>query len=124
MVRVCLDIDILLDYLIGNESAEEKINIYLDRRDTELCVAATTLAELRVSLRNPHLVDELEDMLVVLPIDENVAALAGDIYDYMEENEKVRMSRVYVAAACVAHGALLLTKNRAYYSNIPGLKVI
>ncbi|RME79954.1 MAG: hypothetical protein D6769_00815 [Methanobacteriota archaeon] len=124
MVRVCLDIDILLDFLMGDEKAEEKLSIYLNRKDAELCVASTTLSELYVAVRNPSIVDELADHVVILPITEEVAQKVRDVFDYMDEYEKVKMSHVYVASACLAHEAVLLTKNRQRYSNIPGLKVL
>ena len=127
-LKVCLDIDILLDFLKGDEKTAEKIDIYIKTKDTELCIATTTLAELYIITDDVEIVDEIKENFVLLPFDENAAKIAREVYDYLEENKwlikNISKSRIYVAATCIAHGALLLTKNRQYYSYIPTLKVL
>jgi predicted nucleic acid-binding protein len=128
IVKVCVDLDILLDFLTGDEKASEKIEIYVKTKDTELCIAATTLAELYILTKSEEIVEKVKEGFIILPFDENVAKIAKEVYDALEENKwlikNIQMSKVYVAATCIAHEAFLLTKNRQYYSNIPKLKVL
>jgi len=123
-LKICLDFDILIDFLLGDEAAMEKVDIYVKTKDTELCLSSITLAELYIISKNRQLIDEIKERFVILPFDENTAKIAGDIYDYLEEQGQISQSKVFVAATCLANEALLLTKNKKYYSSIPGLRVI
>ncbi|MEM4331307.1 MAG: type II toxin-antitoxin system VapC family toxin [Candidatus Anstonellales archaeon] len=123
-IKICLDLDILLDFLLGDESAVEKIEIYVKTRDTELCISTITLAELYIITKNRQIIDEIKERFIILPFDENAAKIAGDVYDYLEEQVPISQNRVFVAATCMANNAFLLTKDKKYYSNSPNLRVL
>lgn len=138
MVRVCLDLDVVVDYLLGDDNAKKKVSIYLESKDAELCISATTLAELAICLRDPSILEEIKELLTILPFNEDAATKARDVYDYLEETyavrgakhyreDKLSMSQIYLAATCLAHNALLVTKDKALrekYSRVPGLKIV
>jgi predicted nucleic acid-binding protein len=123
-LKVCLDLDILLDFLLGDESAIKKVDIYIKTKDTELCISSITLAQLYIISKNKQVIDNLKDRFIILPFDENAAKIAGEVYDYLEEQSSVNQHSVFIAATCLAHEAILLTKNKQYYMPIPNLRVI
>ena len=125
MVRVCLDLPMLLNYLKGEPKAVEKLQIYLQRKDVELSLSALTLADLYIIIRDPSLVERLEEHFAILPFNDEAAAKARLVYDALEE-QRVAFSprQVFLAAVCLAHDAILLTDDRVTYKNVPGLKIV
>ncbi len=125
MVKVCLDLPIILNYLRGQSKAVEKIDIYLNRRDVELCISALILSDLYIALKDPLLVEELVEHLTVLPFDDVAAKISRDVYDVFEERGvRASIHEIRLAATCLANDALLLTEQRDIYGAIPQLKVV
>ena len=63
---------------------------------------------------------ELLNELVVLPFDHQAAAIFHQLHD---QGLRVGTMDLKIAAICMAHDALLLTRNLSDFQKVPGLKV-
>ena len=125
MVKVLLDLPMILNFLEGEKKAVEKVSIYLQRRDVELCLSTLTLADLYIVVKDPTLVEELEEHFTLLPFTDIAAQKTRFIYDILEEHRvPFSIRQVFLSAVCLANGAVLLTEDRGLYSLIPGLKIL
>ena len=66
-----------------------------------------------------HSLDMLHE-LVVLPFDEEAAKL---FHELQKQSFRVGAMDLKIAAICMAHDALLLTRNLVDFQKVPGLKV-
>ncbi len=125
MVRVCIDLPMIMNYLKGEPKAVEKLSIYISRRDVELSLSALTLAELYIIIKDTSLVDRVAQDFEILPFNDRAAEQVRLIYDGLDEQGlKFSTREVFIAAVCLTHDAFLLTEDRTTYKYVPGLKVL
>ena len=121
--RICLDSDVMFDFLKGNRQTVEKIRHYVEHE--ELSVTSITFFELISSIKKKGRVLRLLDSLTLLPFDKTAALRANRIHESMQKKKaEVGMRELVNSAICIEHKALLYTKNRAPYEGIEGLKFI
>jgi predicted nucleic acid-binding protein len=121
--RICLDFDVMFDFLKGNRQTVEKIRHYVEHE--ELSITAVTFFELVSSIKKKGRVLRLLDSLTLLPFDKDAALRANRIYESMQKkSSEAGMRELVNAAICINNEALLYTKNRAPYEGIEGLKFI
>ena len=122
MSKICLDLSFLLAYLSGDEGAVKKVR---QEYKEVLYISALTLSDLGLLVNDPTITDYVRDAFEVLSFDERAAMLTRELWDEMERNRGKAKERVVMeAAVCMANNAYLLTKKRALYEGIEGLKVI
>ncbi len=122
MSKICLDLSFLLAYLSGEESAVRKIR---QEYKEVLYISALTMADLGLILQDATLIDYVREAFEVLAFDERAALLTREVFDEMERAGRKAKERVAMeAAVCMANNAYVLTKKKALYEGISGLRVI
>ena len=112
----------MMSYLLGEKTALEKISQYFDKEN--LCVTALTLADLGVSVDDSELIHRISNMFEVLEFDKRASLIAGEIYRTVSDKTRKNLRNLYNASIAISHDAFFLTKHRADYVEIPGLKLV
>jgi len=119
------DSDVLIDFLRGAEPAASHLREDLLRG--RVCVSAMTVFELRAGARSARQQQAVETLLAaiqVVPIDSAVAWRAGDVFrDLKATGQEVGAADCLIGATCLAHDALLVTRNRRHFERMPGVKL-
>jgi predicted nucleic acid-binding protein len=123
MVKICLDSDIIIDFLEGRKAAIEKLKHYIEKE--EIVTTSVVMFEVLASVRSIAPVLRFMGNLEILGFDEQSAELASKIYrDGTKEGIRLSTRAIINAAICIRNDAFLLTKNRNEYAGIKGLKVV
>jgi predicted nucleic acid-binding protein len=111
---VVVESDILIDFLKGIEGARNVLEKAADAG--VIRVSAVSAAELAASSTDVKVdtARELLDSFGILPVDKEVAILAG-LYRTHGPGSKYKLCDCLVAATCEQLGAVLLTKDRSRY---------
>ncbi|MFH2106255.1 MAG: PIN domain-containing protein [Candidatus Micrarchaeota archaeon] len=123
MEKICLDTDVVFDFLKGEKSIVEKLRYYSARE--EICVSSLTLFEIMTTIKKQEVVFSFVNSLNILDFDKKSATIAARIFDELEEKGmKVTMENMVTAAVCIKNNAFLFTKTRKKYEGIQGLKLV
>jgi len=102
-----------------------------ERKPSELCMSAITLAELRfgASKRRSQKIARAIDAFVagvgVLPFDEAAADRFGSLASALAaEGEPIGQMDTLIAAHALSVGATLVTNNQRHFSKVAGLKLV
>lgn len=119
------DTDVLVDYLRGAAPFAARIEFELERG--HLATTGVTAFELRQGARSERqrsAVSLLLDALNVLPLDTAGAAQAATVRrQLLDRGEDIGMAESLIAGTVMAHGGVLLTRNRPHFERIDGLKL-
>ena len=119
---IIADSDVLIDFLRGREPASRRIAVELEH---DLATTAVTAFELLSGARggrNLAKVEQLLEALRILPVDEHAAGAAAKIRIELERRGAgLAMADYLIAGVCLAHSAVLLTRNRGHFERVPGL---
>jgi tRNA(fMet)-specific endonuclease VapC len=125
MARYMLDTDSVSFALRGQGRVAERI---LERRPSELCVSAITLAELRYGAdlagsRKLHkLIDAFVSGVVVEPFDDQAAARFGEVAAALRRGgTPIGGFDTLIAAHALVTGATLVTANAKHFGRVAGL---
>jgi predicted nucleic acid-binding protein len=121
-MKILMDTDILVEFLLGNEITARKIENYAGK--DALVISSLTLAEVVYAVNDPNLVVDLVETFPVLEFDDRAALKMVQILSSMEFQRKLPFRFVFNASVALANDAVLLTKKRELYSTIPGLKLV
>lgn len=122
MEKICLDSEVIVDFLRGERNTVEKIKQY---EEEELCATTLTIFELLLAIRKQEIVNQFIRNITPLSFDEKCGIIAARIYNDSQDIGMVRPVRnIITAAVCINNGAFLVTKNRNYYERIRGLKLV
>ena len=125
-VNLCLDTNILIDYLKGREPSMSALDKAL--RDYRCGVTAITQYELLYGMaraRRSIGEEALVDALPVLPLDRDSANLAAHLHaGLVHRNQDIGVKDVLIAAICLNHAVPLLTANVKHFSRVSGLTVL
>lgn len=120
---IIADTDVLIDALRGRSPAAERIALEL--ATGQLATTAITAFELRSGARESAASTQVETLLaalVILPFDEIAAERAAAARrDLDSRGYPIGMADYLIAGVCLAHSAILLTRNRKHFERIPGL---
>ena len=123
MTKICLDTDIVLDFLKGHKAAVAKISHYIP--NDELSITSLTFFELVSSISKRGRVMPILDNLVLLPFGKEAALRANKIHgDLQKQKIEIGMRELMNSAICIENEAWLCTKNRSSYEGVEGLKFI
>lgn len=123
MEKICLDIDVVLDFLRGDKVTMEKIKYYSDKE--EICITPHTLLYLLIGVRKPAAIQPFLNSISVLEFDRKAATLSAKIIEENRERGKsMGMDELMTAATCLSTGSFLFTKNRKEFEHIKNLKLV
>ena len=124
MEKICLDNEIVIDFLRGEKNSVEKLKYYADRE--EICINTLTLLQLMSAIKKPDVANAFINSVTILEFDKKSAAIAARlVYDLREQgyNHK-NIDSILTAAICMSNEAFLFTKDRKKYEGIKGLKLV
>ncbi|MGB9719541.1 MAG: type II toxin-antitoxin system VapC family toxin [Candidatus Anstonellales archaeon] len=123
MVKICLDSDIIIDFLEGRRATIEKLRYYIEKE--EIVTTSVVMFEVLSSVKSIAPVLRFMKNLEILGFDSQSAELASKFYhEGMKEGVRTSTRAIINAAICIRNDAFLLTKNRNEYEGIKGLKVV
>ena len=119
---ILLDTDIVLDYLLGVESATQTEGLLTDGNTA---LSAVTVFELFAGVQSPRHIrqrGELLELCEVLPVTKAVARSAAQMYtDLKAAGSLIPNEDLLIAATALETPCPLLTRNRSHFDRIPGL---
>ncbi len=122
MVKIFLDTNSLLLYLLGNESIIEKVKQYIGRE--ELCISSLTYLEVSLSIKDDRIVEEIGNSFTIAEINKEVMEKAKELYLYIEERGKPSIREVITAATCIVNKGFLIPGSKKDYLDFPEIKLI
>ncbi|MDD5022927.1 MAG: type II toxin-antitoxin system VapC family toxin [Candidatus ainarchaeum sp.] len=122
MEKICLDTQVIIDFLRGESAMVEKVKYYAEE---ELCATSLTLFELFVTVNKTDIINQFVKNITPLEFNENCSLIASRVYNDLREIGEIRPIRnILNASVCIDSGAYLVTKNRKDYEKIRGLKLV
>jgi tRNA(fMet)-specific endonuclease VapC len=119
------DTDVLIDFLAGAEPAARRIALELEHQG--LATTAVTRFELLTgarSERQQRLIADLLAALPCLPLDESAADRAAEVRRALVSGGvDIGMGDSLIAGIVLAHGGVLLTRNRRHFERVPELSL-
>lgn len=123
---LCLDTNLLIDYLKGREPAATAVEKAV--KSTVCFVTAITTYELLFGKARGNKdigEDALLTMLTVLPLNEASAKRAAILHDSLiRHNQDIGLRDVLIAAICLEHHIPLLTINEKHFSRVSDLQMM
>ena len=120
---IVADTDVLIDALNGRGPSAERIKLELGAG--ALATTAITVFELRSGAKSTTASEQIETLLAgltILPFDEKAADRAAAARRVLEVGgSPIGMADYLIAGVCLAHSAILLTRNRKHFERVPGL---
>ncbi|AEA47706.1 type II toxin-antitoxin system VapC family toxin [Archaeoglobus veneficus] len=128
METLCLDTDVLIDFLRGDSTAVEKIKKL--EEEFELATTTINLFELYYGAyktgkeRNVRAVSELATRLEVLKFTDKSAELSGKIIAELERKGQVVDFRdVIIAGIVLENDTILYTRNVKHFERVKGVRL-
>ena len=119
--QVCIDSDILIGLLNGDDAARERIASL----DADFFTTAVNSFELWYGRKSNEPVFELLEWLTVLSMDDRAGRLAADIMRALKKRGQLLDLRdVFIAAICITNGLELLTNNRQHFARMSGFGLV
>ncbi len=119
------DSDVLIDYLRGKGPCTDRIELEIGTG--HLATTAVTAFELRQgarSARQQASVELLLDALTILPLDAEGAVEAASVRRaLLSAGQDIGMADSLIAGTVIAHGGMLITRNRKHFDRVAGLKL-
>jgi tRNA(fMet)-specific endonuclease VapC len=123
---IIADTDVLIDYLGGVEPGASRVAEGI--KSGSLHTTAVSRFELLSGARTPRQRAAILDMLNVvrtLPLAAREADLAAQLrHDLDRAGTAIGMADSLIAGIALAHGGILVTRNRKHFERVPGLHVI
>jgi len=125
---LCLDTDILIDFLRGETKTTKEVKKLEDL--FELTTTAINLFELYYGVyktgrdRNVNAIRELENRLEVLKFTSTSAKISGEILSKLEKKgEAIDFRDVMIASIGIENDVALYTRNVKHFERVEGLKL-
>lgn len=122
--QLVIDTDVVIDHLRQRTTTlREAVANY------ECALTAITLYELnavpQLSERQRELLNQLRELVEVLPFDETASQKAADTWRTLNESgQLIGIPDILIAGICLANELPLLTRNVGHYGRVPGLELI
>lgn len=127
-MEICLDTDILIDFLRGERKIVDTIKTL--EEEHELLTTSINIFELYYGAhktgkdKNVRAVDELTGRLEILKLTEQSAKISGKILAELESEGKVIDFRdVLIAGIVMENDVTLFTRNKKHFQRVKGLKL-
>lgn len=127
--KICLDTDILVDFLRNKKEAVE----FIQENETKVVFAITfiTLFELYYgayksgAAQNLIKLEELQQRLKVLSTTKEAMKKAGEILASLErQGEPLDFRDLLIGSMALTEGFAIKTNNKKHFSRIPGLTIL
>ncbi|MEN6423088.1 MAG: type II toxin-antitoxin system VapC family toxin [Smithella sp.] len=114
MRQIVVDTDVLILHLRGNEAAGQALR--KGAMESLLCCSAITIGEIYAGMKEQERekTEKLLDSMVVIDVDRNIAALAGN-YRRTIKSHQLELDDCLIAATCAIRKAALITCNIKHY---------
>lgn len=123
MEKICIETEVVLDFLCGEKTAVEKLRYYTER--DQICITPFTLVQLTAAIKKPEVLNALIYNVTILPFDKNCGLIASRIVNELKEKgTRANVESIFIAAICIENNALLFTKNRALFDGVKQLKFV
>jgi tRNA(fMet)-specific endonuclease VapC len=120
---IVADTDVLIDALRGRPPYAERIALELEAGG--LATTAVSAFELRSGAKSTEAAAAIDTLLAamrILPFDERAAERAALTRRELEAaGTTIGMADYMIAGTCLAHSAILLTRNRRHFERVPEL---
>ena len=124
--QLCLDTNVLIDYLKGREPGASAVETAV--KEYNCFVTSTTVYELLFGVaRAKKEIGEqaLLGVMSVFAFDGSVAKRATTLHaELISKNQDIGVKNVFIAATCLEKDVPLLTANGRHFSRVPELVVI
>lgn len=121
-----IDTNIIIDHLRTKQRTASVFASLLGKR--RLYISAVTVFELFQGARTEAKQQDVQKILkglIVLPFDENAAALSAKLIRQLEnDGQNIGVADIFIAATALTHRQPLRTENRKHFERIPHLKII
>lgn len=130
--RVCLDTDVLIDYLRKPSEAVKNIMKGVLDREVSVCTTSVNTFEIWLGVHlaptQKELIEETKDFLdqvEIINFDYENSVEAGRIMANLRKSGQVIEIRdLFVGCACTTNDLPLITRNLRHYKRIQGLKIL
>jgi len=126
IANLCLDTNILIDYLKNREPGSQALNRAL--RDYHCGITAIAHYELLYGMaRARRSIGEevLTESFEILALDKASASIAAHLHaDMIRRNQDIGIKDTLIAAICLSHSVPLLTANLKHFNRVEGLLVL
>jgi tRNA(fMet)-specific endonuclease VapC len=128
---ICLDSDLIVDFLRNEEEVMRKIGVYRSQLVATTIINVYELMSGIWSMRGANYQKQLNELNIflenaqVLQLDKLSAERAAKIYGELSQNGKIIDDLdILIAAICISNNCKsLITRNVKHFSRIKGLKV-
>jgi len=132
LTRVCLDTDVLIDYLRKPSEDAKRVMESVYERKVSACTTSINAFEIwlgaHLAPRKAELVKDTEDFFVQLEVvsfDYGSSVDAGRVLaDLRKRGESIEIRDLFVGCVCRVSGMPLITRNLKHYRHVRGLKVL
>jgi tRNA(fMet)-specific endonuclease VapC len=120
-----IDTSVFIEFLRAKNKSET--TLYKLPDNIIYSVSAVTLFELLMGATTPEKENDITIItsdLIKLPFDNEVAILAGTIYNKLRKaNKMIEFRDIFIAATCIVNEQPLVTLNIKHFSRIEGLQI-
>jgi len=132
LVRVCLDTDVLIDYMKKPSDAVKRIMKGVLERKVSVCTTSVNTFEIwlgaHLAPKQMRLIEETKgflDQLEVVNFDYETSVEAGRAMASLRKSgQVVEIRDLFVGCACKVNDMPLITRNLKHYKRIHGLKIL
>lgn len=125
MAFVIVDTDVAIDALQGRDPASDRIRIGLEAGN--LATTSVNVFELLSGAATDQTRTQVERLLsgmTILPFDRGAGEKAAEIRQKLDSaGTPIGMADYLIAGICLVHSSVLLTRNRAHFTRVPGLRL-
>jgi tRNA(fMet)-specific endonuclease VapC len=132
LTRVCLDTDVLIDYLRKPSDEVKRVMESVYERKVSACTTSVNAFEIwlgaHLSPKKAEIVRDTEDFfgqLEVVNFGYESSVEAGRVLaDLRKHGETIEIRDLFVGCVCKVSGMPLVTRNLKHYRRVRGLKVL
>ncbi len=113
--KICLDSDVLIELLHGNEDVKNT----LASINGELFTTSVSVFEVWYGRKKSETVSELLDALHILSLEKMSAMFAADMFSELnKKGESLDLKDVFIAAMCIRNEVVLYTFNKKHFQRM------
>ena len=121
--RICLDTDVIINYLKGNETAT--INSVLEEPKNILFTTSINAFELRSRKTNLEQAENFLSKIHIASFDDYSSKIASHLFlKLKEKGALVEFRDIFIAATCISNNAKLHTNNKKHFKRFIELAIV
>ena len=121
--KICLDSDIIIEFLKSNDKTKEKINSL----NASFYATPINIFEVWYGKNKQEGTKGFLDNITIIDIDKETGLLSAEIMEKLRDDGKlIEFRDVMIASACIINNVELLTNNRKHFERLKrfGLKLV